>query len=155
MSDEREQRTPQDWPSWADFGEDPLVVVELPDRNDGRGDAFHLPHDALEWLGPAAEMHLVTARRGAVRGDHLHERRRELILVRAAGPWELAWRVPGGDTARRTFREPGAVLLAVEPGTAHALRNLSDDELVIVSCSSGRWDPDDSDTRRVSLFDEL
>jgi hypothetical protein len=37
----------------------------------------------------------------------------------------------------------------------HALRNLSDDELVIVSCSSGRWDPDDSDTRRVSLFDEL
>jgi hypothetical protein len=121
MSDEREQRTPQDWPSWADFGEDPLVVMELPDQDDGRGDAFHLPHDALEWLGPAAEMHLVTARRGAVRGDHLHERRRELILVRAAGPWELAWRVPGGDTARRTFREPGAVLLAVEPGTILAV----------------------------------
>lgn len=153
MSDEREQRTPEDWPSWADFGEEPLVVVELDDHDDGRGGAFHLPHDALEWLGPAAEMHLVTARRGAVRGNHLHERRRELILVRAAGPWELAWRPPGGDTARRTFREPGAVLLAVEPGTPHALRNLGDAELVIVSCSSGRWDPDHPDTRAVSLFD--
>lgn len=153
MSDEREQRTPTDWPSWSDFGEEPLMVMELDDRDDGRGGAFYLPHGALEWLGPPAEVHLVTARRGAVRGNHLHERRRELILVRGTGPWELAWRPPGGDTAVRTFREPGAVLLAVEPGTPHAIRNLADDELVILSCSSGKYDPDHPDTRSVTLFD--
>lgn len=150
MSDEREQRTPGDWPY---HGEEPLTVVELDDHDDGRGGAFYLPHDALEWLGPMAEVHLVTARSGAIRGNHLHERRRELILVHGIGPWELAWRPAGGDTAKRTFREPGAVLLAVEPGTPHAIRNLGDEELVIVSCSSGRWDPDHPDTRPVALLD--
>lgn len=154
MSDEREHRTPTDWPSWSDFGEEPLIAVELDDHDDGRGAAFYPPHDALEWLGQVAEVHLVTARRGAVRGNHVHDRRRELILVRGAGgPWELAWQPPGGDVARRTFRAAGAVLLAVEPGVPHAIRNLADEELVIVSCSAGRYDPDDPDTRPVRLLD--
>lgn len=149
MSDEREQRTPEDWPY---FGEEPLSVERLEDRGDGRGGAFYLPADALEWLGPVGEVHLVEARPGAVRGNHLHRRRREVIVVRATGPWELAWRPPGGDTARRTFREAGAWLLAVEPETPHAIRNLGEVDLVILSCSSGHHDPDDPDTEPVSLL---
>jgi len=150
MTDEREQRTPEDWPY---FGEEPLSAERLEDRDDGRGAAFYLPHDALEWLGGIAEVHLVTARPGAVRGNHVHRRRRELILVRSEGPWELAWRPPGGELALRTFHEAGAVLLAVEPGTPHAIRNLGQTELTIASCSSGRWDPDHPDTERVVLLD--
>lgn len=150
MSDEREQRNPEDWPY---HGEEPLTVVRLPDRDDGRGWAFYPPAEALEWLGGVAEVHLLAARPGAVRGNHLHRQCRELIVVRSAGPWELAWRPPGGEAARRTFREPGAVLLTVEPGTPHALKNLGDEELVILSCSSGRRDPDDPDTEPVSLLE--
>lgn len=150
MTDEREQRTPEDWPY---FDEDPLRVERLEDRDDGRGAAFYLPAEILEWLGPVAEVHLVAARPGAVRGNHVHQRHREVILVRASGPWELAWRPPGGDAARRTFREPGAWLLAVEPGTPHAVKNLGDEDLVILSCSSGHHDPDDPDTEPVRLLD--
>ncbi|MFW6012232.1 MAG: hypothetical protein ACOC92_00810 [bacterium] len=150
MSDEREQRTPEDWPY---HGEEPLTVSRLEDRDDGRGFAFYPPPEALEWLGPVREVHLVAARPGTIRGNHVHDHRRELILVRAAGPWELAWRPPGGDTARRTFREPGAVLLAVEPGTPHAIKNLGDEELTILSCSSGQYHPDDPDTRPVPLLE--
>lgn len=150
MTDERIERTPEDWPY---HGEEPLTAVRLEDRDDGRGFAFYLPAEALEWLGRVAEVHLVAARPGAVRGNHLHRRRREVIVVQATGPWELAWRPPGGDTARRTFRDPGAVLLAVEPEVPHAIKNLGHDDLVIVSCSSGRHDPDDPDTEPVSLLD--
>lgn len=150
MSDERRQRTPEDWPY---HGEEPLTVVHLEDRDDGRGFAFYLPSDAVEWLGTVREVHLVAARPGAIRGNHVHGRRREIILIRSAGPWELAWRPPGGDTARRTFREPGAVLLAVEPGTPHAIKNLGRDDLTILSCSSGHHDPDDPDTQPVSLLE--
>lgn len=150
MSDEREERTPFDWPY---HGEEPLSVVRLENRDDGRGDAFYLPGEALEWLGGVREVHLVAARPGKVRGNHLHRRRREVILVRARGPWELAWRPPGGDTARRGFEGSGAWLLAVEPETAHAVRNLGEAELVILSCSSGRPRGDDRDTEPVSLLE--
>lgn len=150
MTDEREQGTPEDWPF---HGEEPLTVVKLEDRDDGRGSAFYLPEDALEWLGNVAEVHLVAARPGAVRGNHVHHRRREVVLVRAAGPWQLAWRPSGGNSAQRTFQEPGAVLLAIEPGTPHAIKNLGEEELVILSCSSGRYDPDDPDVEPVALLD--
>lgn len=150
MSDEREQRTPEDWPY---FDEDPMRVERLDDRDDGRGWAFYLPTGTLDWLGGVAEVHLVAARPGAVRGNHLHRRRREVIVVRSSGPWELAWRPPGGDAARRTFREPGAVLLAVEPETPHAVKNLGDEELIIVSCTAGRHDPDDPDTEPELLLE--
>lgn len=133
-------------------GAQPLSVVRLEDRDDGRGAAFYLPHEALEWLGGVAEVHLVAARPGAIRGNHVHRRRRELILVRGSGPWELAWRPRGCEVARWTFREPGAVLLAVERGTPHAIKNLGDEELAIVSCSSGRYDPDEPDTEAVRLL---
>lgn len=149
MTDERERTTPQDWPY---HGEEPLTVVRLEDRDDGRGFAFYLPAEALDWLGPVAEIHLVAARPGAVRGNHRHRRRREVVLVQGTGPWQLAWRPPGGDTALRTFREPGAILLAIEPETPHAIKNLGDDDLVIVSCSSGHHDPDDPDVEPVSLL---
>ncbi len=150
MTDERRERTPEDWPY---HGEEPLTVMKLEDRDDGRGASFYLPGEALEWLGGVAEVHLVAARPGAVRGNHLHRRRREQIVVRATGPWELAWRPPGGDTARRTFREPGAVLLSVEPETPHAIRNLGEEELVILSFSSGGHHPDDPDTEEVVLLE--
>ncbi len=130
----------------------PLTLTRLDDRDDGRGSALYLPDEALAWLGAVAEIHLVTIRQGAVRGNHVHRRRRELILIRAPGPWELAWREPQGETVRRRFDGPDAVLLAVEPGVAHAIKNLAQAELLITSCSNGRFDPDDPDTERVELL---
>ncbi len=137
---------------WPLHGEEPLAVTVLEDRDDGRGSAFYLPAEALEWLGGVEEVHLVTARRGAIRGNHVHRRRREVILVRSQGPWKLAWRPPGGETAVRRFEDPCGILLTVEPGTAHAIQNLGAPELVITSCSSARLDPDDPDTERVELL---
>lgn len=140
------------------YGEGSLTVLRLEDRDDGRGSVFYLPDEALRWLGGVAEMHLVTIRPGAIRGNHVHHRRREVIVVRSEGPWELAWRVPGGkgegdgEIARRRFEPAQGVLLCVEPGVAHALRNLGEGELLVASCSSGRFDPEEPDTERVELL---
>ena len=145
-------------PSAARHGDDPidprgpLTLIRLEDRDDGRGSALYLPDAALAWLGEVAEVHLVTVRQGAIRGNHVHRRRRELILIRARGPWQLAWRPPAGEAVVRRFDGPDAVLLAVEPGTAHAIENLAEAELLITSCSDGRFDPDDPDTERVELL---
>jgi len=136
----------------------PLSVLRLEDRDDGRGSAFHLPDEALRWLGGVAEMHLVTIRSGAIRGNHVHLRRREVIVVRSEGPWELAWRAAGeegevgGEVERRRFEEAQGVLLCVEAGVPHALKNLGDRELVVASCSNGRFDPGEPDTERVELL---
>lgn len=131
----------------------PFTLLRLDDRDDGRGSALYFPDAAVAWLGGVEEIHLVTVRRGAIRGNHVHRRRRELILIRARGPWELAWRPPEEEGARLRFDDPGAVLLAVAPGTAHAIKNLAEEELLIASCSDGRFDPDDPDTERVELLD--
>lgn len=143
---------------WAQGSGEPLSVLRLEDRNDGRGSAFYLPDEALRWLGGVEEMHLVTIRPGAIRGNHVHHRRREVIVVRSEGPWELAWRVAGeegeggGEVETQRFEGAQGVLLCVEPGVAHALKNLGDEELLVASCSSGRFDPGAPDTERVELL---
>jgi len=140
---------------WVQASGEPLSVLRLEDRDDGRGSAFYLPDEALRWLGGVEEMHVVTIRPGAIRGNHVHLRRREVIVVRSEGPWELGWRVPGGESEeveRRRFEEAQGVLLCVEPGVAHALKNLGERELVVASCSSGRFDPGAPDTERVELL---
>ena len=73
---------------------------------------------------PVVDMHVATIEPGAVRGNHYHAERREVLVIMAADRWSLHWD-EGADTParQREFTDPGAVLVTVPPGMSHAIRN--------------------------------
>ena len=120
---------------------DPFGPTDLSDRNDGRGAAFFVEPDVLEWLGPVADLHVVAIAPGKVRGNHRHAERREVIVLHYQGAVDVAWRAPDAvRTQHLRFEGQGGLLMKVEPRTLHAFRNAGDGFVEIVSLSNGRFD---------------
>jgi predicted RNase H-like nuclease len=97
-----------------------VLVTSLAARADARGSSFnlHLP------FGEVGECHIATVRPGAVRGNHYHPRRRELLAVLYSDRWTLLWDDGEGTAVQsRTFAGSGAVLMDADPLCAHAVRN--------------------------------
>ena len=77
-------------------------------------------------VGDARECHVVSLRPGAVRGNHLHPRGTEWMLL-FGGPVELAWREPGEAEVHRRRFDGRPVLVEIPAGIAHAVRGEADD----------------------------
>lgn len=104
-------------------------IIELDARRDARGSSFGV---ALPFAN-IGECHVATIRPAAVRGNHFHTRRRELLVVMYTDRWTLAW-----DDGQRAFEGSGAVLIEIDPLTAHAVRNDGCVDLQVVSLGDMR-----------------
>lgn len=122
----------------------PLDLSELI-RADQRGWGLS-PLEALpvarEGIG---DVHVVSLRPGAVRGNHVHERATEWLLV-CGGPAVAAWRGDGGQVGRMEIPGDAPLLLEIPPGTPHAVENVSDRVIHLVAFS----DEADVGTRAVA-----
>lgn len=123
-----------------------LSVIELPDTGDGRGSSFGPPAELFAQRFPLGDVHLATIVPGAVRGNHYHLRRRELLAVMATGPWSLHWD-SGADTPvrARMFDGTRAVLVTVPIGASHAVRNEGPSVLHLIGLTDGPYDPQQPD----------
>lgn len=95
-------------------------ITELPARSDARGASFRVevPFSSI------GECSVATIRPGAVRGNHFHTRRRELLAVLYTDRWTLLWDEGEGTAVQsRAFEGHGAVLMDADPLCAHAIRN--------------------------------
>lgn len=110
-------------------------IRELTPRTDARGSSFgvELP------FANVAECHVATVRPGAVRGNHYHVQRREVLVVLYADRWTLLWDEGEGTPVQsRAFEGAGAVVLEADPLCAHAVRNDGARDLHLVSLGDTR-----------------
>lgn len=109
----------------------PLDLAERT-RGDERGWTLR-PLDALP-VGSAevADQHVVSVRPGAVRGNHVHDRGTEWLLV-CGGPAVAAWRGAGGEVGRMEIPGEAPFLLEIDAGTPHAVRNAAQRVIHLVS----------------------
>jgi len=116
-------------------------VVDLKDSGDARGSSFSVPAELFAGPFPVADMHVATIEPGAVRGNHYHAVRREVLVIMAADRWSLHWD-EGADTSarQREFTDPGAVLVTVPPGMSHAIRNDGAVPVQIIGLADGPYD---------------
>jgi dTDP-4-dehydrorhamnose 3,5-epimerase-like enzyme len=127
-----------------------IQISELKNGGDVRGLSFTLPLDALEGLGRVADLHLASTGPGAVRGNHFHVSKREIILVLPGAAWSLHWDEGEGLPAQhRNFGGENAVLVQVSPGCSHAVRNEDAEVLWLLTCSSETYDPSKVVARKV------
>lgn len=113
-----------------------VTVEHLAVHGDARGSVF-------EPLGPDAlpgqrNVHVVVTEPGAVRGNHLHPRGTETMVLQ--GPALFRCREDGRTVD--TEIPPGAVYrFTIPPGVAHALKNTGDAASVAVSFVTVAHDP--------------
>jgi dTDP-4-dehydrorhamnose 3,5-epimerase-like enzyme len=124
-----------------------VKIINLVDRGDQRGSSFAPPPESIAFLTAVRDFHFTTLRPGNVRGNHYHVRKKEIIVVISPGPWELYWDTGIGTPPHtQCFRNPGAVLLQIEPLAAHAIKNVGTMDLTILACAEQPYDDQDPDT---------
>jgi UDP-2-acetamido-2,6-beta-L-arabino-hexul-4-ose reductase len=129
----------------------PVATVEpLPVAADARG-------VLVEPLPPSAfadqrNAHLVVTAPGAVRGNHVHRRGTEVVVV--LGPALVRLREDG---APRDVEVPAgaAYRVTLPPGVAHAFRGAGPGPMVIVSFNSASYDPAAPDTYAARLLEPV
>ncbi|RSM73154.1 hypothetical protein DMB66_03750 [Actinoplanes sp. ATCC 53533] len=120
--------------------------MELPDSGDARGSSHSVPAEVFAEGFGLADMHIAAIEPGAVRGNHFHLARREILVVIAADRWSLHWDDGAGTPAqRRSFAGPGVVLIRVPIGASHAIRNDGAVAMRMVGLTDGPYDPDQPD----------
>ncbi len=125
-------------------------IVELADHGDARGYSFSIPAEALAFVGRMADVHVASIKTGSVRGNHYHLRRREAIVVMPGARGSFHWdEGEGTSLQQREFDGEGAVLITIEPGASHALRNDGEGVLWFAAISSETYDPAESVARKV------
>ncbi len=129
-----------------------LRILRLPDAGDFRGSSFTAPISSLQFLGSVRDMHIADIGPGAVRGNHFHEHRREVLCIRYTDSWSVHWD-SGANTEiqRETFSGSGLVLVEIEPLISHAVRNDGSSPICMVALSDRSFDPrsPDSQPRKV------
>src|SRR5665213_846487 len=119
-----------------------LRIIRVEDRGDSRGVSFTVPLSSLDFLGSVRDAHIADILPGAIRGNHYHKLRREVICLRYEDRWSLHWD-SGADTKIRTetFAGSGLVLVEIEPLVSHAVRNDGCSTIHMVGFSDLRFDP--------------
>ena len=127
-------------------------IIQVPNSGgDVRGDSFTLPREAMEFVGEVKDFHIATIVPAAVRGDHFHLRRLEVLVVLYTDSWRFYWDEGAGAVIKSTaFNGAGTTAILIEPGHSHAVENLGASSLIFCSLSSEPYDPSESVTRVVS-----
>jgi hypothetical protein len=127
-----------------------IRFVELSDKGDARGASFTAPGEALAFVGQAADVHMAATKPGATRGNHCHVKGRMAIVVLPGSEWSFHWdEGEGTRLQRRAFEGSGAILILVETGASHAVRNDGGAVLWMITISSEAFDAADRVARKV------
>ena len=121
-------------------------IRELHDTGDVRGSSYSVPAELLAGGFPAADMHIATIESGAVRGNHYHTLRHEILVVMASDRWSLHWDEGANTpTKHREFDGQSAVLVTVPTSMSHAIRNDGQVAMRMVGLSNMPYDADRPD----------
>ncbi len=127
----------------------PVQIESVRVYSDERGIVFE-PLEG-EKLGGQGNVHVVVSRPGAVRGNHVHARGTETVVV--VGPALVRYREEG---AVRDVRIPPdeALRFVFPPGVAHAICGTGEGPALLVAFNSLAHDPQRPDTRADILIAE-
>jgi dTDP-4-dehydrorhamnose 3,5-epimerase-like enzyme len=124
-----------------------LRILRLPETNDPRGSSFTVPLPAMQFLGAVRDIHISDTRPGSVRGNHYHQRHREVLCIRHFDTWSLHWKAAvETDIQTESFAGSGFVVVEVDPSIAHAIRNDGKLQMQVIGLSDREFDPQNPDS---------
>jgi dTDP-4-dehydrorhamnose 3,5-epimerase-like enzyme len=113
-----------------------LVFTPLPGSSDERGMSYSILSDVLTTMDNVLDVHIASVQPGAVRGNHFHCVKTELITVVHRDAWSFYWDTgQGTEVHRRQFDGTGAVAVTVPHEWSHAVKNEGANELWLFNAS--------------------
>ena len=125
-----------------------VIIWQLSAQEDQRGASFS-DQRWKAFLQQVKDVHIATIRPGAVRGNHYHRKRREVLFVTHADSWSFHWEAEAeGQLLQRRFSGQGCVMIMIEPKISHAVYNDGRVDLFLVGVSNVDFDPSNPDAYR-------
>ena len=131
-----------------------IEIKTIENYGDIRGDLYNIPDADLQFLDKIQNIHFGKIHPNFVRGNHYHRQTKEMLVVSYSDVWTLAWAKQ--DTARistKEFTGSGAVLIKINEGVAHALKNNGDGDLALIALSNKGFSKENTDAFTRILID--
>jgi len=122
-----------------------IDLVELKASGDHRGIAFRPISDEELQSKKIFNLHLVSLKPGAVRGNHFHQYQNEVICVFGSRCKVAAVNNKTGEREEETIEENKQVLLKIPTNVTHAVKNIGDKTLYLLCYSDKEYNPNNHD----------
>lgn len=123
----------------------PWEVRALERHVDPRGFLCEILRFQDEAISGGGQLYFLTVNPGQRRGDHFHHQKHEWFIC-VSGAVEILLAAPNKEKLVVAARGEQPQLIYCAPGTAHAMRNVSDAPAILVSYGSQQHDSQDPDT---------
>lgn len=126
-----------------------IQVICLDNEGDERGCSYNVPKSTLKFVRKIKDVHIATIVPGAIRGNHYHVGRNEVVLIWYYDSWILAWDQNGGTNKHtRAFIGKGIILIEIDMDISHAIKNIGRKDIFIIAFSNKEYDVKNPDTHR-------
>ena len=124
-----------------------IEIHDLEKKADERGWLIEvLGGDLPEKCKDFGQLHVSVAYPGKVRGNHYHTRKVEWFCVPAGKGLLLLKDLETGETSEVMMGANNLKTIKIEPGAIHAIKNIGEEDMVLIVYSSEQFDPEDPDT---------
>jgi len=124
-----------------------IEIIKLENYGDTRGALYNIPDSDLQFLDKIQNIHFGIIHPNSIRGNHYHHQSKEMLIVTFLDAWTLAWAKKDSDEiSKKKFTGSGAVLIKVNEGVGHSVKNNGDKDLEIIALSDRIFSKEGSDT---------
>lgn len=129
-----------------------IEFTGLENRGDVRGLMFNVEKADCGFVGEVQNIHFGTLEPGAVRGNHVHFTKKELLLISYSDSWTFLWSDEGdGAPKEKVFPGSGAVLIKIPPEVPHTIHNTGTAVLQLIALSDKEFSKAEPDTVKREL----
>jgi len=124
-----------------------IEIIALEDYGDIRGALFSVSETDIVFLDKIENIHFGKIHPNSIRGNHFHDQRKEILIIAYSEIWTLAWaQKDSSETRQKSFKGSGAVLIKINSGIAHTVKNDGKKDLEIISLSDRIFSKEKPDT---------
>ncbi len=124
-----------------------IEILDLDKKSDERGWLIEVLGGELpEGCEEFGQLHVSVAYPGKVRGNHYHIRKVEWFCVPAGQGLLLLKDQETGETQEVIMGVNNLKTIKIQPGTIHAIKNIGEDDMVLIVYANESFDPEDPDT---------
>ena len=124
-----------------------VKIIKLKNYGDTRGAMYSIPDTDMQFLDQIQNIHFGKIRPDAIRGNHYHHQSKEMLIIAYSDAWTLAWaRKDSAEILKEEFTGCGAVLIKINEGVIHTVKNTGNGDLEIIALSNKVFSKENSDT---------
>ena len=124
-----------------------IEILDLEKKSDARGWLIEvLGGDLPEGCKEFGQLHVSVAYPGKVRGNHYHTRKVEWFCVPAGKGLLLLKDRETGEAREVLMGVNNLKTIKIEPGAINAIKNIGEENMVLIVYSNESFDPEDPDT---------